>query len=80
MAEKVLIMESYRRSVVKALSYRVIGTFATTLVALTVTGQMQYALTIGLLDSVAKTGLYVAHERLWNRISFGRPKAPEYQI
>jgi uncharacterized membrane protein len=29
---------------------------------------------------VLKIGLYFLHERLWNHISFGRSKRPEYEI
>jgi uncharacterized membrane protein len=31
-------------------------------------------------DSVVKIVLYFLHERIWNYIPFGRPKAPEYEI
>jgi hypothetical protein len=32
------------------------------------------------LDVVLKIGAYFIHERLWDRIQFGRPKPPEYEI
>jgi uncharacterized membrane protein len=35
---------------------------------------------LGMLDMVLKIGLYFLHERLWNHISFGRSKRPEYEI
>jgi uncharacterized membrane protein len=34
----------------------------------------------GILDSVVKIALYFLHERMWNYIPYGRPKAPEYEI
>jgi hypothetical protein len=34
----------------------------------------------GALDMISKIGLSFLHERVWNNISFGRPKPPEYEI
>ncbi len=34
----------------------------------------------GIADSLLKLGVYYSHERFWNRLSFGKPKPPEYQI
>jgi len=73
-------METYKRSLAKALSWRVIATFITAGVALLITGRLGPAAAIGLADTVLKIGVYVAHERAWNRISFGKGREPEYQI
>jgi uncharacterized membrane protein len=29
---------------------------------------------------IAKIGVYFLHERMWDRIGFGREKRPEYEI
>ena len=50
------------------------------LIALTVTRQLSFALSIGGADIVVKMAAYYAHERLWDRVSFGRGKPPDYQI
>ena len=73
-------MDSRRRSVAKALSWRMFATVITAAVAWAVTGKIGFAVTIGALDSLLKLGAYYAHERVWNRMSFGRAKAPEYEI
>jgi len=73
-------MESKKRSIVKALSWRFIATFITTLVAFILTGEMVFAAKIGLLDTVIKLGAYFAHERLWLRIPFGRYERQDFQI
>jgi uncharacterized membrane protein len=44
------------------------------------TGNAKVSVGAGILDSVVKIVLYFLHERLWNSIPFGRPKAPEYEI
>jgi uncharacterized membrane protein len=44
------------------------------------TGDAKLSAGAGVLDSIVKIVLYFLHERLWNHIPFGRPKAPEYEI
>lgn len=73
-------METRRRSIVKALSWRVFATLITTAVAYGMTGEIAFAVKIGLIDTVSKIAIYFAHERMWQRISYGRVQAPEYQI
>ncbi len=73
-------MESHRRSIAKALSWRVCATIITGLVAWAVTREIRFAATIGALDAAFKLGIYYAHERMWNRISLGRTEPPDYQI
>ena len=73
-------METNTRSLAKAVSYRVLGSLATALIVFGFTGKAAISLGAGALDIVVKTGLYFLHERLWNNISFGRAKSPEYEI
>ena len=73
-------MESTRRSIVKALSWRVLATFITASLAYVITGELNVAAKIGLADTMIKLVVYIGHERLWNRISFGRQHQPEYHI
>lgn len=73
-------MESNSRSVAKAISYRVLGSLATGTLVYFMSGDWKLAASAGIADSVVKLGLYFLHERVWNHISFGRPKPPEYEI
>jgi uncharacterized membrane protein len=73
-------MESNTRSLAKAVSYRLLGSATTAVIVFLWTGQGAVSVGAGLLDMFAKIGLYFLHERLWNHISFGRPKPPEYEI
>ena len=70
-------METHRRSIVKAVSWRIIATLATFLVAYLFTKEVILSMSIGFGDAIIKMGAYYSHERLWNRISFGRKKAKE---
>jgi uncharacterized membrane protein len=73
-------MESNTRSLAKAVSYRLLGSAMTAVIVLLWTGRPGLSFGVGLFDMVAKIGLYFVHERIWNHISFGRPKPPEYEI
>jgi len=73
-------METRRRSIAKALTWRFLALVITALVAYALTGSLGIALEIGLADTLIKFGAYYGHERLWVRITYGRPRPPEYQI
>lgn len=73
-------METHFRSIVKAISWRVGGTLVTFIVVWVVAGELDLAAKIGVLDTAIKIGVFYAHERLWNYLSFGKQKPPEYQI
>ena len=64
--------ESAMRSVLKAVSWRIIATLTTGLLVYAITGQIDIAVTVGLLEAVAKIALYFFHEWLWNRLNVGR--------
>jgi adenylylsulfate kinase len=73
-------LESNSRSIAKAVSYRVLGSSATAVIGFILTRRVALSAELGVLDMVLKIGLYFLHERLWNHISFGRSKRPEYEI
>ena len=73
-------MESNTRSLAKAFSYRLLGSAVTAIVVLIFTGKPAMSAGVGALDMILKIALYFLHERIWNHISFGRPKPPEYEI
>jgi len=57
--------ESRVRSLLKAISYRIIGTLTTASVALGVTGDATTAIAIGTVEPIAKIVIYYFHERVW---------------
>lgn len=73
-------MESHSRSIAKAFSYRVLGSLSTAGLVYLFTANVKASVGAGLVDSIVKIVLYFLHERLWNHIPYGRPKAPEYEI
>ena len=66
------ISENPVRSVAKTVSWRIVGTLDTIGISWILTGQIETALAIGSVELVTKMILYFGHERLWNRINFGK--------
>lgn len=64
--------ESPTRSIVKSLSWRIIGTLDTIIISWIITGTLSMAFSIGLVELVTKMVLYFFHERIWNTISWGK--------
>ena len=76
-----MMADKHYRSLAKAVSWRVTGTVDTVLISYLITGQIRWALSIGFVELFTKVALYYAHERLWNKISFGRKPLPgDFQI
>ena len=68
------------RSIAKAVSWRVTGTVDTILISYLITGKLKFALSIGVFELMTKTILYFFHERIWNKVKFGRTKEIEFHI
>ncbi|RDY58840.1 DUF2061 domain-containing protein [Flagellimonas nanhaiensis] len=64
--------ESPKRSIVKSISWRVVGTLDTIIISWIVTGTLSVAFSIGIVELVTKMVLYFFHERIWNTIKWGR--------
>ena len=70
-------METHKRSVTKAITWRIFATFVTISVVYIFTKEVVLSASIGLADTLIKVFAYYSHERLWDRISFGRKKVKE---
>ena len=62
--------DSRSKSLVKAISWRIVGTLDTILISWILTGTLTLALSIGSIELFTKFFLYYAHERLWNIIKW----------
>lgn len=65
------LKESHLRSALKSISWRIVGTLDTMMIAWIVTGQLVVAATIGSVEVITKMILYYFHERLWQMIPRG---------
>ena len=61
-----------KRSIAKGISWRIVGTADTFLISWLVLGDISIAGPIAITEVVTKFILYFFHERIWNRINWGR--------
>jgi len=62
-------MVSYKRHIVKTVSWRIIGTLDTIILSGIITGSWETGLTIGGVEVITKMVLYFFHERAWYKFS-----------
>lgn len=60
------------RSLAKTVSWRITGSGATFAISWIVSGSWQMAGSIAIVQLTVNTLLYFVHERVWNRIRWGR--------
>jgi uncharacterized membrane protein len=65
------LRDSHFRSVIKAVSWRIIGTIDTIVISYLWTGAGAKAFAIGGSEVVTKVGLYYLHERVWASVPLG---------
>jgi uncharacterized membrane protein len=63
------------RSITKSFSYRVFGTFSSFAVVYAITGKGSLSALIAFWETIVKVAIYYWHERIWDKISWGRKQA-----
>jgi uncharacterized membrane protein len=66
------LSDTTHRSLVKTISWRLTGSGATFLISYLIAGNFVVAGTIAFIQLVSNTILYFVHERVWNKIKWGR--------
>ena len=66
------IRESRKRSLIKAVSWRLLAGINTFLLGFLVTGNLAIASSISVLEMVTKFFFYYLHERFWARINIDK--------
>ena len=65
-------MDKPKRSLVKTITWRITGSGATFAISYAISGNFTIAGSIASIQLVANTILYFIHERVWDRIAWGR--------
>lgn len=60
------------RSFIKSLSYRIFGTLTSFAVVYAITNKGSLATLIAFWETVVKVGVYYWHERVWDKVKWGR--------
>ena len=63
-----------QRSFIKSLSYRIFGTITSFAVVYVTTQKGSLATIIAFWDTLIKVVAYYCHERVWDRVNWGRVK------
>lgn len=67
--------EHVKRSLAKTITYRLLIVVATFIVIYMMTGDVETTTSITIISNIINTVLYYIHERIWNRIHWGKHKA-----
>jgi len=70
-----MFKETKSRTILKTVVWRAVATLTTVIVVFAFTGEVKLAFTVGGVGIAIKMVLYFLHERLWNKIHFGRKQA-----
>ena len=68
--------EAHSRSLVKAVSWRLLGSVDTFVISFFVTHQLAFAASIASVETVTKVLLFYFHERIWAVVPWGRADHP----
>lgn len=66
--QKVRGKDSHVKSLLKAVSWRMVGTVDTIIIAYFITGEISSAISIGSIEVISKVLLFYFHERLWAKM------------
>ncbi|MDN3205173.1 DUF2061 domain-containing protein [Algoriphagus sediminis] len=61
--------DSNLKSLLKSISWRIVGTLDTIVISYIITGKLTMAISIGSVEVISKLLLYYLHERVWENIS-----------
>jgi uncharacterized membrane protein len=68
--------ESHTRTVVKAISWRVVATCTSMSIVYLLTREPIITLGFGAIEVIAKITFYYLHERAWHKVTWGTKKHP----
>jgi uncharacterized membrane protein len=68
------VPEAHTRSIVKAISWRIVGSLDTFLISWIVTHKLIFAASISFFETFTKIAIYYGHERFWAWVPWWRPR------
>ena len=66
--------EPHKRSLVKTLTWRIVASLDTFVIGWIITGSWKMGGSIASIEVLTKFFFYYFHERIWNKIKWGRKK------
>jgi len=75
-----MFIETKKRSLLKAISWRFFASATTTIIVFIFFGRLDLAFAAGVTETVIKIGIYFIHERIWDKIKFGKKKVEPFVL
>ncbi len=72
--------ETNIRSIAKGVSWRVVATTTTIIIVYVFFGRLDLAIAAGLIETVLKVALYWGHEKIWQRIHWGKKRIEPFNL
>jgi len=72
--------ETNKRSIVKGISWRIVATTTTIIIVYVFFGRLDLAIAAGMIETVLKIALYWAHERIWQKLRWGKKKIEPFNL
>lgn len=63
---------SHKRHIAKAITWRIVGTIDTMLLAWLISGDPMIGLKVGFAEVITKMALYYVHERIWFKVNLAK--------
>jgi len=67
-----MTQDTTRRTVVKTISWRIAGSASTFSISYLILGNLTISSTIAVIQLTLNTVLYYIHERIWNKVNWGK--------
>ena len=65
-------LETQKRSIAKSISWRIVASLTTIIIVFIFTKNIIISFSIGFLEVISKIIIYYYHERMWNKIRWGK--------
>ena len=75
-----MYIETKTRSILKAVSWRVLATLTTMSLVYIFFRRLDLAAAVGILEAAIKMLVYFVHERIWNKIKYGKKEIPSFVV
>ncbi|MFH1590505.1 MAG: DUF2061 domain-containing protein [archaeon] len=66
--------DTHGRSIAKAITWRLTASLTTATVTFVLTGDFMLSIGVGSIAGLIKLFLYYIHERVWNRVRWGKTR------
>lgn len=75
-----MFRETNTRSIVKGFSWRFFATTTTVIIVYLFFGRLDLAIAAGIIETISKVFLYFVHEKIWQRVRWGKKQIEPFNL